>query len=520
MGCSYEEYQDLEDSLIKERGGNEWLSEELTRVRNELDQANETIKDLRSQLQEAMSSTGTGTGTGADFIQELEQLDKLQLALEEVRVAINHKTDAFTLEGSTVIGVVAREIDALADLQQAVDRVTESAGKKTEAMSKADTISVAEATPVIDDQVLAVEEKHNAELQEKAELYQKLISSIKEAIDLQKIINSGNIDILPKYDYDGSLLPADGYSSWFISKTNNRITKKHIKNTIGYLDAVWDNDTNPYLESEKNALAAMIATYQDLDEAKKIFLKRELYIWDEVIKRIAAAKAAKEAYDKVDSNYNDIEKTARQLGDSNTTVSGLDVRALYSSFIDNGDVEGALGFLTEKYKIELEPEIKSGAVLDEVQDNVKSTPATIEVKADTEQAKKAIEDVKQEKKETEQTEFLMFDGEIEKLKTLKNELKKLGDSINSYSTTLSEKFNVELTALEQRIGDITKKINDAVEVLTGMSPSTGVDSLYKTAQISTLQEFLSSSVRTSSGMSDKDAEDYWRKAKYQKDVTF
>lgn len=467
MGCSYEEYQDLEDSLTKERAGNEWLSEELTRVRNELDQANETIKDLRSQLQEAMSSTGTGTG--ADFIQELEQLDKLQAIIKEVIISINDKTSAFNLEGTTVISVVGREIEELGNLQKAIDRVTESAEKKTVAMSQAGIISPAEVTPTVDKQDIVVEDQHNQELQEKAKLYQQLISYIKEAIDLQKIINSGNLDILPRYDYDGSLLPADGYSPWFISKTNNCVTKKHIKNTIGYLDAVWDNDTNPYLESEKNALAAMIATYQDLDEAKKIFLKRELYIWDEVIKRIAAAKAAKEAYDKVDSNYNDIEKTAQQLGDSNTTVSGLDVRALYSSFIDNGDVEGALGFLTEKFKIELEPEIKSGAILDEVQDNTRATPATIEVKADTEQAEKAIEDVKQEKKETEQTESSMFDGEIEKLKTLKNELKKLGDSINSYSTTLSEKFNVELTALEQRVGDITKKINDAVEVLTKVS---------------------------------------------------
>lgn len=522
MGCSYEEYQDLEDSLTKERAGNEWLSEELTRVRNELDQANETIKDLRSQLQEAMSSTGTGTGTGVDFTQELAQLDNLQAIIKEVIISINDKTSAFNLEGTTVISVIGREIEELENLKKAVDAVTESAGQKTEAMSKAETISPAEAAPVIDDQIV-MKEKHNQELQKKAKIYQRLNERIAETIKLQQIIDAGNQSIIPEYRDNGNLIAGLGYRIEKGYTTDNHVTKTAIKNKIKDIQSLsirnesGENDKS--INIAKDELAAFVATYKNLDEAKEVFGKKETALWDEIIKRIELAKAAKDAYEKSDWNYQFMREDAKTLGDSNTSFTFGDQNKL-ASFIKSGDVEGALGFLTEKFKIELEPEIKSGAILDEVQDNVKSTPATIEVKADTEQAEKAIEDVKQEKKETEQTESSMFDGEIEKLKTLKNELKKLGDSINSYSTTLSEKFNVELTALEQRVGDITKKINDAVEVLTGMRSSTGVDSLYKTAQISTLQEFLSSSVRTSSGMSDKDAEDYWRKAKYQKDVTF
>lgn len=469
MGCSYEEYQDLEDSLTKERAGNEWLSEELTRVRNELDQANETIKDLRSQLQEAMSSTGTGTGTGADFIQELEQLDKLQLALEEVRVAINQKTDAFTLEGSTVIGVVAREIDSLSDLKKAVDAVTESAEKKTVAMSKVET--PVETPPVIDKQALATEEKHNLALQIRAKLYQKLKQYAEDYVNAYPISKMRNSKIFSKYDNYGVLQPGRGYSAKNIK--DNQVSHAHIKEIIKLIQDFRESSmpqslVEKTISSYTDDLASCVNTYRNFEEARALFGKKELELWDEVIRRIQLAQDAEEAYGKYLTASREIHTTARQLGDPNVELTSSDYGALWS-LRDNGDVEGVLNFLTEKFKIELEPEIKSGAILDEVQDNVRATPATIEVKADTEQAEQAIENIKEEQKEASQPTTSMFDGEIEKLNTLKSELKKLGDSINSYSTTLSEKFNVELTALEQRVGDITKKINDAVEVLTKVS---------------------------------------------------
>lgn len=89
-----------------------------------------------SSASEDPKTAAAGGGTPPTEGPESAELNMLQEAVENVKKAVNDKTDAFREEGQVVDQVVGGEIDALIMLEEAVDSARKAVGKKTSAFKK------------------------------------------------------------------------------------------------------------------------------------------------------------------------------------------------------------------------------------------------------------------------------------------------------------------------------------------------------------------------------------------------
>lgn len=319
-----------------------------------------------------------------DLTEENQSVDTLRQKVLAVNQAIDSKTEAFKNEGSVVDSVVAGEIAALDKLNSKLNKVKASVDFKSDAFKQegSNANNNISETANVNKQVVS-ENNHNKELQEKERIYQRLKERIAETIRLQKIVNAGNMRIVPEYGDNGNLVPGLGYYIGKGETTNNQVTKTKIKDKLKSIKSL--SSTNESGENDKiidyniDQLAAYVATYKNLDEAKELFGKREMALWNQIIERIELAKKAKDAYEKSDWNYQFMREDARSLGDSDVKYTYGDHDKL-ASFIKNGDSDGALNFLSEKFKIELDPEINTGAVTEEVRENTGNTPVSVNIK--------------------------------------------------------------------------------------------------------------------------------------------
>lgn len=347
----------------------EQLKAKLVEIQTEIARKTQAFNDENAAVSRVVST-------------ELIELEKLKAKLVEIKTSIDEKTSAFTNEQSIVTGVVDAEIVKLGELETKLESIAQKANIKIN-LNADDIKNLTTLDISTDNQDIAAEDKHNQELQKKAKIYQRLNERIVETIKLQQIVNSGNMYIMPEYRDNGNLVPGLGYGIGKGYTTDNHVTKTAIKNKIKDIQNL--SATNESGKNDKSInratdeLAAFVATYKNLDEAKEVFGKKETALWDEIIKRIELAKVAKDAYKKSDWNYQFMREDARTLGDSNTSYTIGDNDKL-ASFIKSGDVKGALGFLTEKFKIELDPEIESGAVLEEIKENTGNAPIPVEIK--------------------------------------------------------------------------------------------------------------------------------------------
>lgn len=347
----------------------EQLKAKLVEIQTEIARKTQAFNDENAAVSSVVST-------------ELIEFEKLKAKLVEIKTSIDEKTSAFTNEQSVVTGVVDAEIVKLGELETKLESIAQKANIKIN-LNADDIKNLTTLDISTDNQDIAAEDKHNQELQKKAKIYQRLNERIAETIKLQQIVNSGNMYIMPEYRDNGNLVPGLGYGIGKGYTTDNHVTKTAIKNKIKDIQNL--SATNESSKNDKSInratdeLAAFVATYKNLDEAKEVFGKKEIALWDEIIKRIELAKAAKDAYKKSDWNYQFMREDARTLGDSNTSYTIGDNDKL-ASFIKSGDAKGALGFLTEKFKIELDPEIESGAVLEEIKENMGNAPVPVEIK--------------------------------------------------------------------------------------------------------------------------------------------
>ena len=348
--------------------------EDLERLEVKVKEVENTIRTTKTQAFKDEQTVVAGAVNA-----EIEDLSRIESKVNQVTDAVVEKTSAFTNEQATVNESVDKEIEDLSRLENKINDVTTSVNNKTTSFKEEEkTID----TNTNNNQDIIAEDKHNEKLQERAKIYERLKKHIAETIALQKTIDSGNMRIIPEYRENGNLSSGFGYGIGKGWTTDNHVTKKLIKDKIQTIDFYSkDNESgknDKRINNHKDELAAYVATYKDLDKAKEIFGKKEIALWNEILERIELAQKAKDAYKKAGWEHQFMHDDAKSLGDSDTKYTYGD-RDKLASFIQNGDADGALQFLTEKFKIEIEPEIKSGAVADEIQNNIGHKPVDVKV---------------------------------------------------------------------------------------------------------------------------------------------
>ena len=376
---------------------------------------------------------------------EISKVKELYDVLSKVKVAIDEKTTAFKNESDIVNSTVEAEVAKLNELENKLEKVKNN---------------MKSPEPLTDSQDVVIENQHNQELEEKAKIYQRLNERITETIKLQQIIDAGNQSIIPEYRDNGNLIAGLGYGIGKGYTTDNHVTKTIVKNKIKDINRLSiENESgkeDKLIERRKDELAAYVATYQNLDEVKEVFGKKETALWDEIIKRIELAKAAKDAYEKSDWNYQFMREDARALGDSNTSFTFGDNNK-FASFIKSGDAQGALGFLTEKFKIELDPEITSGAILEEIKENTGNTPVPIEVEPTVNNPSNSTPPITKNTEIQDLNQLKAAIIEVEREIALKTR------AFNEESVTVTNVVSSELILLEKlkkKIEDIKTAVNE------------------------------------------------------------
>lgn len=461
----------------------------------------ESLDKLKVKIREVMQEIALKTQSfnnerytvGSVVSSELIQLERLREKVNEIKNEVEAKTAAFEAEQTTVGSVVGVEVEALKPLEEKLKSISETLKTISEIRVDANitenTVAsdATASTPDTND-----EDKRNQILQNRAKIYKDLNALITESIRLQKIVSSGNRDILPKYRANGNIIASQYYGIGQGYTKDNHVTKTNIKETIKDIQRMSvDNDlgkNDKLIDQAKDKLAAFVATYKNSDEAKDIFGKKEIALWNEIIERIETARVAKKAYEDSERNYQSIRNSARSLGDSETNFTFEDSDK-FKSFIKNGDVSGALGFLKEKFKIELEPEIESGAILDEVRENTGSAPVPIEVKPTVDGSPSSG---------GESSTGISIDSALSStLSNINNTLGTLNGTLSSFtSQNSSDNTNIDI----QGISDIGTNVENIYNIL---SKNNGEDNTLAQSIKSAVEELSNASKAIAKGTEQK-----------------
>lgn len=351
--------------------------------------------------------------------------------------------DSRALEGamSGLSGKVGANTQSVGNLTGAIERLTGAVQKDGET-PKPNTAEGAQKT---------------ADMAHKQESYNKLVNYIAELINFKSAANNKDRRLLPRYDENGVLQSGSGYSGIRDIK-NNHATKESIRRQLDLYATDLEFGTESGAKRTLEDLISCVATYQDLDEARSVFKKKELGIWDEIVNRINAAKKAQESYEKYDARADIAMRNAASIGSLQDKSFSWGDFGEFEKLVDAGNLDNVLDYLKKRFQIDLSEAVET------------SIAQPSKTDAESSAAKTTVGDqtVIQEARDLEQLRIKL--GEVQAAITKKT------DAFVDEGTTVGRIVGNEIVELQHLYG-LLEKIRDIVVQLSGAEIQVKTDNL-------------------------------------------
>lgn len=413
---------------------------------------------------------------------EENQLDILESRLDKVTIAIDNNTNAFVSGKNTIDSIVDAEIDKLNELCKKLIEVKLSINEISQLYGKQTTGTIAsEAKPTVNNEV--------NDIQKKADAYNKLIERIKDLINLSKEMRNEDIRLLPSYDEYGKLGTNTGYIG-SRNIVNNRASKSSIRRALDEYNFQKSNGSDSLAESAMRDLISCVATYRKLDDARDIFKKNELDIWEKVINRINAAKEAKEAFEKYNARNDRVLLDAAKLGEIEDKSVMLGDVWKFDKFIKTGDLDKILAYLGKRFQLKA-PEITANVDTNtDIKTNNDVQPVNQENLTQLDTLKQKALEVKNainEQTEAFEREKSMVnttvDTEVTNLETLRQKLVEVTNAVDAKTRAFEEEYVTVDAAVESEMVqlnallDLLKQIITQVGILNDGFSNTGKNTI-------------------------------------------
>ena len=408
---------------------------------------------------------------------EENQLDILESRLDKVTIAIDNNTDAFVSGKTTVDSIIDAEINKLNELCKKLIEVKLSISEVSQLYGKQTAGATApEVKPTANNEV--------DNIQKKAEAYDKLIERIKDLINLSKKTKNTDMRLLPNYNERGQLQTNGTIGSRNI--VDNHASKSLVRKVLDLYNSAKDIGSDNTVELYMKDLITCVATYKNLDDARDIFKKNELNIWEEVINRINAAKEAKEAYDKYNARNDRVLLDAAKLGDVQDKAVTLGDVWKFDKVVDTGDLDKILGYLEKKFQLkapkmtaDINANISDG--LQPVnQENVIELDA---LKQKALEVKNAINEQVEAFEREKSMVNTSVDAEVTNLETLRQKLIDVANAVEAKTCAFEEEYvtvdaavNAEMIQLNALL-ELLKQITAQIGILNDGFSNTGKNTI-------------------------------------------
>ena len=323
---------------------------------------NNFVKNMRDRLQKVAQTFGKDniplddllatttekvetTGEKLNVSDELDELDKLQAALAEVKNAILAKTKAFIDEGNTVGQVIGKEVAALKKLSEIVDGITPKVNSLVGNLKNIDIAKLGAVTQEVDENVNAGTQNAPAtdpfkiKLSNQTNAFTKYRNDIKDADylteDLEKQIDSLGISLREVSDQPG----LDAWIKRFVNlKENVQVVKSEFEQmnlgTVNLFQRELSNSFNKLTLPQKEdmlkeylqAIVLLNRQKQAVEEGHAVEVKAVKEITAELQKKINAQIEANKV-------AKDAEKVQKKNGNFGSTAS-INATAKYNSLIE------------------------------------------------------------------------------------------------------------------------------------------------------------------------------------------
>ena len=381
---------------------------------------------------------------------EQQTLEKLEQAIRSVTATIAEKTKAIQAEEVQMDLSVNNEIASLEKLES----------KLTEIKTKLESVFSGNVLNVENNNDNVIEEQ-NKNLKEQEFLYNNIIRLVTDYLSLQDKIKIGNKDIVENYSNNKYYRGISGMvSADDVKMKKNDIrratTKVSVKRKLDdYLYNVNNGSDENTIKRSKEALAAYVYSYKDLEDAAKIFGKKNKELFNEIVEEINNAKLALKAYEKAQM---DSDIFGGQLSELNKIQNGdyLNFKQTdkFKNIIKTDGLDSAIKYITEELGIKIpQASEKAKAALNDVEAGVKD-----------------VQDG--EKKNTNNLLDIQLQPEINEEEFLRT-LNAIRDKVNPFKLDLD--IDNWITIVENKLTEISgKKVK--LDVDTTLLPSNDTDS--------------------------------------------
>lgn len=352
-----------------------------------------------------------------DLTSEQQTLKKLQEAIDNVKTAINKKTEAIQEEETQMKTSVNAEIAKLQELESKLTEIktqfqngilsrnpdggdnvvlekdvnlkpTYDAAKfkkdaetllafvdvEKEVTLKVGDLDLNSAQGVSGEQSVTdnitndnVIEEQNKDLKEQQRLYNNIIKLLAKCVSLQDKINAGN-----HYIVDGNLI-----NSGNIRKQTGKVSQRSVKYQLNNYLRVAKNENGIYndnsIKQAKEQLAAYVADLDNAEKAAEIFGNKNKELFNEVSQMIENARVSLDAYNELQLN---LSVSDRQLSELNRLQTGENLKMgelwKLEDIVQTDDLDSALKYITDELGIKIpQAAEKAKAALNDVEAGVK-----------------------------------------------------------------------------------------------------------------------------------------------------
>ena len=406
------------------------LQSELDETKQKLESISKEAEETKKQLNDLKNANvgiNGGKGSGeqpsptpdgdVDLTSEEQTLKTFQDAIDNVKKAINEKTEAIKDEEDQMKTSVDAEIAKLQELESKLteiktqfqngilsrnpdggDNITLEkdvnlkptldadkfkkdakgllvhANVEKEVTLKVGDLDLSSAQGVSGENLVSdniandnVIEEQNKDLEEQQKLYNNIIKLLTECVSLQDKINAGNRNIV-----DGNLIDSSD-----IRKQTGKVSQKSVKDQLNNYLNVSKNENGIYsdnaINKARSTLAAYVANLDNAEKAAEIFGNKNKELFNEVSQMIENAKVSLDAYNKSQSKFNIADKQLSELGELQTGKK-LDIGEFwkFDDIIRADGLESGLKYLENELGIKIpEAADKAKAALNDVGAEVK-----------------------------------------------------------------------------------------------------------------------------------------------------
>lgn len=444
-----------------------------------------------------------------DLTSEQQTLKKLQEAIDNVKTAINKKTEAIQEEETQMKTSVNAEIAKLQELESKLTEIktqfqngilsrnpdggdnvvlekdvnlkpTYDAAKfkkdaetllafvdvEKEVTLKVGDLDLNSAQGVSGEQSVTdnitndnVIEEQNKDLKEQQRLYNNIIKLLAKCVSLQDKINAGN-----HYIVDGNLI-----NSGNIRKQTGKVSQRSVKYQLNNYLRVAKNENGIYndnsIKQAKEQLAAYVADLDNAEKAAEIFGNKNKELFNEVSQMIENARVSLDAYNELQLN---LSVSNRQLSELNRLQTGENLKMgelwKLEDIVRTDDLDSALKYITDELGIKIpQAAEKAKAALNDVEAGVKDVK-------DGEKSKNNLIPI-QIKPEVNEEEWFKKINDIIKAINIRKDLAKVqiqpdtsSNEWNEFKTfikTISDQV-IKLNLQMNEDGSVTKKKSTAL----------------------------------------------------------